>query len=259
MIISHKHRFIFIKTEKTAGTSIEMALAAVCGPQDIITPVVHPEDRHVIASAGDAIRPPQNYHIPLNKWRLREWGQTFKTGTWPQFYNHIGAGEIRQLIASDVWDNYYKFCFERNPWDKVVSYYYWWRKLEKDYQQDGAAFIRSLGASGRGVEWIIKNHPIGEATLSEAIQSGRCNWVQGFDLYSIRNEIVVNRVAKYESLNTEFDEIMKLLGITQKIELPRLKAGARDKRHYRDLLTSFDRDKIGKAFAREIAYFGYEF
>ena len=37
MIISHKHKFIFIKTVKTAGTSIDIALSKICEPQDIIT------------------------------------------------------------------------------------------------------------------------------------------------------------------------------------------------------------------------------
>jgi hypothetical protein len=31
MIISPAHRFIFIKTRKTAGTSMEIALAKFCG------------------------------------------------------------------------------------------------------------------------------------------------------------------------------------------------------------------------------------
>jgi len=39
MIISHKHKFIYIKCRKTAGTSIEMSLSKLCGPQDIITPL----------------------------------------------------------------------------------------------------------------------------------------------------------------------------------------------------------------------------
>jgi hypothetical protein len=30
MIVSHEHKFIFLKTKKTAGTSIELALSALC-------------------------------------------------------------------------------------------------------------------------------------------------------------------------------------------------------------------------------------
>jgi hypothetical protein len=39
MIISHKHKFIFIKTFKVSGTSMEIALSNYLGKQDIITPI----------------------------------------------------------------------------------------------------------------------------------------------------------------------------------------------------------------------------
>lgn len=38
MIISHQHRFIFVKTLKTAGTSIEVFLSGLCGRDDVVTP-----------------------------------------------------------------------------------------------------------------------------------------------------------------------------------------------------------------------------
>jgi len=47
MIISHKYKFIFIKTVKTAGTSIEVFLNNYCGEEDIITPI-HPKDCYLI-------------------------------------------------------------------------------------------------------------------------------------------------------------------------------------------------------------------
>ena len=39
MIISHTHQFIFIKSAKTAGTSIEAALSNSCIENDIVTPL----------------------------------------------------------------------------------------------------------------------------------------------------------------------------------------------------------------------------
>lgn len=45
MIISHKHKFIFVKTKKTAGTSIETLLASICGEEDIIKEISEEEFR----------------------------------------------------------------------------------------------------------------------------------------------------------------------------------------------------------------------
>src|SRR5262245_14307166 len=45
MIISHEHQFIFLKTRKTAGTSVELALRQLCGPDDIIAPIGDAEER----------------------------------------------------------------------------------------------------------------------------------------------------------------------------------------------------------------------
>ncbi len=34
MIVSHKYEFVFIKTKKTAGASVEIALSKFCGVED---------------------------------------------------------------------------------------------------------------------------------------------------------------------------------------------------------------------------------
>ena len=46
MIISHKFKFIFIKTLKTAGTSIEISLSKYCSEYDILTPIFSKDIKH---------------------------------------------------------------------------------------------------------------------------------------------------------------------------------------------------------------------
>jgi hypothetical protein len=44
MILSLEHKFIFLRTKKTAGTSIELALSDLCGPDDVITPLTREDE-----------------------------------------------------------------------------------------------------------------------------------------------------------------------------------------------------------------------
>jgi len=61
MVISHRYKFIFLKTNKTAGTSVEIALPKFCGSDDIITPIKL-EDEENQEKLG--YRGPQNYLSP---------------------------------------------------------------------------------------------------------------------------------------------------------------------------------------------------
>ncbi len=45
MIVNHRHKFIFLKTRKTAGRSIEIALSQFCDSNDIITPITDEDER----------------------------------------------------------------------------------------------------------------------------------------------------------------------------------------------------------------------
>ncbi|MCP4550739.1 MAG: sulfotransferase family 2 domain-containing protein [Bacteroidetes bacterium] len=120
MIISHKYKFIFIKTNKTAGTSIEIALSKICGKKDVITPI-SPDDEKVRRQIGISA---QNYFIPYNKYTSKDLVKLFVKMKRKVFYNHIPAIDVKNSVSKEIWNSYYKFCFDRNPFDKIISHYY---------------------------------------------------------------------------------------------------------------------------------------
>jgi hypothetical protein len=108
VIVSHEHRFVFMKTRKTAGTSVEIALSRVCGESDVITPVT-PDDELLRRSRGG--RGPQNFESPPHLER--------------KAFNHMPVSMVRKMLGRQRFESYFSFAIERNPWDAVVSLYHW--------------------------------------------------------------------------------------------------------------------------------------
>jgi len=106
VIVSHKYRFIFIKTHKVAGTSIEFALTRFAGEDSIVTPFSVRIDERERERSG--------FGIARNN----------KTGA-GEYRAHTAAEEVRNLLGRETFGRYFKFSVERNPYDKVVSLYTW--------------------------------------------------------------------------------------------------------------------------------------
>jgi hypothetical protein len=230
MIISHRHKFIFIKTTKTAGTSIEIALSKFCGPDDIITPVM-PEDEAIRKASG--YPGPQNYLSPPWDYTISDVAQLLLRGQRKRrYYHHISAGEILALVGQRLWDDYFKFCVERNPWDRLVSYYYWAYKSEPR-----PAFA----------EYVRSSRPL---ALKQS----------GFEKYTIDGRIAVDKICRFENLEEELEAIRTRIGIPEKLQLPRAKSRFRKAgRSYRDYFGEGEKLRVAELFSDEISLFGYEF
>jgi hypothetical protein len=228
LIISHDYKFIFIKTNKTAGTSVEIALSKFCGPDDIVTPISGNDEaqRKEMGYTGA-----QNYQAE-RRLLPRRISSLLGMSEKKAFFNHISAGRIRAQIPRETWDSYFKFCIERNPWDRAISGYFW--KNRKEPRQPL-------------IEWL-KNG--GHKVLQE----------RGRDLYLIDGDIAVDRVIRYENLSDELEEIRLNLGLPEPLELPNAKSSSRKgARDYREIFGEEERRIVERDFAFEIATFGYSF
>ena len=103
MIVSHQHRFVFVKTRKTAGTSIEIALAQHCGPDDIITPIDE-VDEQIRRDFGH--RGPQNFEVRIQEKGISGIVRRLLGKNVVRHYNHSPAREIRERIGAQSFDSY---------------------------------------------------------------------------------------------------------------------------------------------------------
>ena len=200
MLISHKYQFIFIKTRKTAGTSIEVDLSRVMGESDVVTEIKPPEKGHMA----------RNFHIDGVK-----------------FYNHMPAREVRKLIGRRIFDSYFKFCIEREPVDKCISWY---------------SMLKNSPAHSKGSESL---------TWEKFVKSGGFPLDEG--LYTSRwARLMVDRIIHYERLSEELPALCKDLGIPAQLKTT-AKSGFRT-----DVtVTPEDRARIYSAFRKSLKFTGY--
>jgi hypothetical protein len=226
MIISHSHRFIFIKSLKTAGTSLEAALSNYCGGDDVVTPL------------GD---------YEFNRDETGAW--VHKSMNEGSYLQHDHAQKIRDSLPPETWSGYFKFSIARNPWDRALSYFFWDKRQESSltppkrlYHNLGVPYDDFTPVKEKFTEFI-KNRTL-----------------QNNDpFYVIDGQLCVDFVIRYEHLDDDCREVCARTGLPT-FQIPRLKAGIRkDKRHYTEYFDDETRDIVAEIHHNDIRLFNYTF
>lgn len=228
MIVSHEFRFIFIKTRKTAGTSLEVLLSGLCAEGDVVTPILPPEPGHVPRNHAGLFDP-----LPELRAGMPMQGTLQDLLRRRRFYNHMPASLVRARLSKRLWREYSTFSIERNPWDKTLSHFHMRHQL-----------------SG------------GRLTFEEYLAKGDlCLNYPAYTLPSDPLRLMVDRVIRYEHLDADLADVLGRLGVPFK---PPLGIGAKsgyrtDRRPYQEVYTPEQRDIVARAFAPEIELHGYSF
>jgi hypothetical protein len=226
VIVSHSHKFIFIKSRKTGGTSVEALLSSFCSGEDIVTPL------------GD---------YRFNRGENGEWiHHSMNAG---EFHQHDDALTIKNSLPAEVWDGYFKFSIARNPWDRLVSDFHWEKRQDLSLQPR-KRFYHYLGIPFDELAEIRKQFP-------KFAESGP--WWNNDRFYTIDDRLCVDYVIRYEDLARDLGEVCRRIGIPAK-EPPRLKSGIRKvKRHYSKYYDDKTRDRVAQRHKKDIDLLGYRF
>jgi len=230
MIVSYARNFIFIKTKKTAGTTVEAVLATACAPGDIVT---HPSHKYVgidldkfasFFEGQKAIAPEGDEDEREDKRQGRKRGD---------FFNHMDAADIRERIDGAFWDSAYKLTVERHPYEKAVSQAYWrMKKKKKSWMEDFPELLDRVVRTGDYV---------------------------GYRRWTIRGEVAVNDFIRHETLETDLARVGKHLGFPIPSFIPQLKGQTRDdRRPAREILSDDQKEIVYLRCREEFEILGYE-
>ena len=225
MIISHSHKFIFIKIPKTAGTSIV----------DHLDPYLNQELRDLDLGDHERIR---DNHFP-------EKG-IYKPGI-------ISILKENHLNKHFDINSYFKFAFVRNPWDVRLSRYFYLRDTEiayntkKNLPTDNSALSLDFKSWCFSGEWF----PAQNWSCKNKTQGGQIGFLQNDNF-----EIDIDYIGKFENLQEDFNNICDQIGIENK-KLPHHNKSKH--KHYTKYYDDETREFVAKNYAKDIEYFGYEF
>jgi hypothetical protein len=229
MLCSHQKKFIFFKTLKTAGTSVEIFFEQYCVPPNFYS------ERH---SPDEAIKETISNEGIVGS---RLGGRSVND----KFYNHMPASLVLKELGVDIFDSYFKFTIVRNPFDKVVSMFWW--SLLKD--QSSIEFLKKLHVSD----------------FDEVKKAFRLFILKGGslpldkDIYTINDQAVIDYFIRYENINEDLKKVCKIIGIPfQSEKLGHFKGGVRHRNEHHALY--FDQETkevVEDAFAWEIKHFAY--
>tara|TARA_B100000902_G_scaffold396316_1_gene456997 strand:+ start:781 stop:1473 length:693 start_codon:yes stop_codon:yes gene_type:complete len=228
MIISHSHKFIFIKIPKTAGTSIV----------NYLEPYLNQEFRDLDLGDHEAMRDTCNTDYDIYK---------------PGIISILKENNLNQHF--DLSD-YFKFAFVRNPWDVRLSRYFYLRNTEiayntkKNLSTDNSALSLDFKSWCFKGDWFPpRNH--GWRKNPPKTEGGQIGFLQNDNF-----EIDIDYIGKFENLQEDFNNICDQIGIAKK-KLPHHNKSKH--KHYTKYYDDETRQMVAKEYIKDIEYFGYKF
>lgn len=222
MIICHSRKFIFVKTKKTAGTTVEIALSRACVEGDIVTDLAERREERFKDEPANALA--RKRHIfSIDKGAKR---QQFT------FSEHSNISHPFMMFGQAVRD-YKIITVERNPWEKVISQFFYLKKSRLD---DAAEFSR-----------FVEN---GE-------------FVTDFVLYGVRGVPLYDYCIRQEHLQDDLEIVRNALSLPECVSVGGIstKTTERPKEQTRrkDMYNETSRNLVAAAFLPEIVSTGYSF
>ena len=157
---------------------------------------------------------------------------------------------VNESLGLEKFEEYLKFCVIRNPYDKMVSLYFW-----QTQHPLGQNIWRKTGGTE---EW--RNTPITFREFIMSVPSLHLNNLKS--VHGIEGESLCDYFIRYENLEEDIIKLCEILNLPDYDinDLPHLKGGVRPRdTSYRDYYDEETKQKVYENHKEEFEMFGYEF
>jgi|GEM_PF-2732477 len=242
-----KHKIIFIAINKTGSTSVLQALNDSFYEQDV------PEIWQLNNQPG--------------------------TGRVHEYLKHAQAYFYYHVLGAEEFNKCYSFSLIRNPWDKLVSDFFFrcrspkqpeeWRMKRKWFVNKGLLeptsspdndlfrlFVRAM----KDHDLIPHGHWKSITRKFDLPDKGKENVNQLDGLTDLDNKLMINNVVKLEEISLRWKSIQHIFKDRTGIDLDNLQHTNQSKRDkYQQYYDAETYEIVNSLFRRDIAYFNYKF
>ena len=151
-------------------------------------------------------------------------------------HGHLGLQQVRPYLPAEDFEQFFKFAFVRNPFDRFVSYCAFMTRQGGHFQQDPHRVMADF----------IANPPWGHILFQP----------QYAQLVDDEGKLLTDMIGRFETMQESYDAIAERIGIPS-ATLERVNASS-----HADFRTYYNqelRDGVAKLYARDLELFGYRF
>lgn len=240
MIISHKYKFVLIDIPKTASSCLNFHLAPLLGKEDVFCMPDYFFKWEALKGKKIDIKASNIQDKPCDNLGLD--GAIFGK----VFPRHANIKNVLSTFPES--ESYFKICFVRNTWDRMLSMYKMHFEENRLYSKVNK---KAMTVSDFHSYLTNLQTPMNEEQTN---LSSQLDWM--FD----GEELKIDFVGKFSRLQNDFDYICDKLGLPiQKLVQKNKSRYVSETRPYQEYYEEKTKDFVAKRYKREIDYFKFEF
>jgi len=216
--INHDLKAIFIHIHKTGGTYISYILHKYYGFKNYY------------------LRRPDHDTFCKNKKKTTKY-LNYENRIHGVYNYYSTSSYLNKKMGMDQnkWNTYYKFCFIRNPYDKLISAWYHINRYNIPFKN-----YFNLSNTCNDVEYIHFFLP------------------QSRNIIDSKNILKVNFIGKFENLEEDFQKVLKTIGIKNIIHDSNKKLNKRDHKPFYEYYDQQSLDKANIILKEDFYYLGFK-